>query len=704
MSRIGSQPERSDNELRSSRASLRALLVLWVALATAWAGCSGDPPTEISNEPKPADQGSSPDPRRPRVAVVESLREDLAAERHPADGGGTARLEILAATGSGMEPSGNPSKVGSLEAGGLGRMLITWTAGPMGVVEGGAIYLQISPFWGWSTPQVTHPEGPGFTEVSTSAEGAGLRVETLDRQLLVAHVEGRPLKAGETVQWLYGAGPAMAGVDRFAEAGERLWLAVDGDGDGVRGLLAGPPTVSIDPGPAARLVAFLPSTVAPNAPARLHISVLDRWGNAGVTATGRLRIEEPGGRSLEHCISAGDAGTVIIPWQVESSGIYQLVVSFWDDQKQSPEPLRTRTNPMWVAEGAAPIFWGDLQVHSNRSDGTGLPRDLYRYGRDVARLDVMSVTDHDHWGLRFLDRDRAEWQEIQSVTESLHQPGRFVTIRGFEWTNWIHGHRHVLVFDDQPLPILSSLDEAYDHPEELWAALKGRDAVTIAHHTAGGPIATDWSIAPDPVLEPITEVVSVHGSSEAEDSPKRIYQPVSGNFVREAALGRGYRLGLIGSTDGHDGHPGLGHLAGPSGGLAAILADDLTRSGVLEALRSRRVYATSGPRIILRTLLAGRHRMGSEVPVGAGKVHGTDDRSLWVYAAGHAELERVDVIRSGVVDSVPCEHRTCSFSLQLESLQPNGFLYLRAVQRDGHFAVSSPFFFVEPPGSESVGS
>ncbi|HVH16662.1 MAG TPA: DUF3604 domain-containing protein, partial [Myxococcota bacterium] len=35
----------------------------------------------------------------------------------------------------------------------------------------------------------------------------------------------------------------------------------------------------------------------------------------------------------------------------------------------------------------------------------------------------------------------------------------------------------------------------------------------------------------------------------------------------------------------------------PMGGLAAILADDLTREGVLAALRARRVYATNGPRM-----------------------------------------------------------------------------------------------------------
>ena len=143
----------------------------------------------------------------------------------------------------------------------------------------------------------------------------------------------------------------------------------------------------------------------------------------------------------------------------------------------------------------------------------------------------------------------------------------------------------------------------------MWAALEGRRALTIAHHSAGGPISTDWSIPPHPELETVTEIVSVHGSSEAADSPGVIHRPVPGNFVRDA-LDRGYRLGFLGSSDGHDGHPGLAHLTSATGGLAAILAEDLTRDAIYDALNNRRVYATSGHRILLRASLGG-HPMGS---------------------------------------------------------------------------------------------
>jgi len=103
----------------------------------------------------------------------------------------------------------------------------------------------------------------------------------------------------------------------------------------------------------------------------------------------------------------------------------------------------------------------------------------------------------------------------------------------------------------------------------------------------------------------VTEIASVHGSSEAEDTPRKVYASVPGNFVRDV-LQRGYRLGFVGSGDSHDGHPGLVHLGNSgSGGLAAILADDATREAVHAALCARRVYATNGPRIFLNVTLDG---------------------------------------------------------------------------------------------------
>ena len=189
------------------------------------------------------------------------------------------------------------------------------------------------------------------------------------------------------------------------------------------------------------------------------------------------------------------------------------------------------------------------------------------------------------------------------------------------------------------------------------------------------------------MLEPVTEIVSVHGSSESFDTPLPVHGMLEGNTVRDA-LGRGYRLGFVGSGDSHDGHPGLVQLAdGVSGGLAGILAPDLTREAVLEALRARRSYATNGPRIVLDVTLDGRP-MGSSLPAGAGK-------KLAIRVAAPTPLEAVELVSgAGVIARNEAEgERSLGVELELPEVAAGSWLYVRVLQSDGGAAWSSPFFF-----------
>lgn len=634
--------------------------------------------------------------RRGRPELMQSLRQAAAAPRHVGDGGGRAWL----ASGDGVT------------AGAAGRWRIVYEAGPHGIAVGGRLFLQVSPFWGWSTPQVTDSRAPGFTEVSSRAAGVTLEAATVDQQLLAVTVGGRALRAGEQVVLDYGAGAAGAVADRFAERQSRFWIAVDADGDGVREVLKDSPGVDVGAGSAARLLLFLPSTAHPEETVSLVVALVDGRGNAGVPETGRLELSVVDGLDLglqlpdalqlgPQALSQepGSDARAVGGWRFDlrprKAGVLRLRGVF---HSTTGRTIEAESNPLQVTEGGARILWGDLQNHSAVSDGTGLPEDLFRYARDIAALDVFSLTDHDHWGMLFYDQHPELWRQALEVTERFHRPGDFVTIVGYEWTHWSHGHRHVLDFAP-PYELLSSLDPRYDTPQKLWQGLAalGGPAVTLAHHSAGGPVATDWSVPPDRRFEPVTEIVSVHGSSEALDGPGVIYQAVPGNFVRDA-LDRGYGLGFVGSSDGHDGHPGLGHLASASGGLAAILSQDLSRQGVYDALMARRVYATNGPRIILRCNFGG-YPMGSTIDLDSTAeppIAGMPPNTLVAQVIAPGGLEHLDVIRSGeVLGRSSCEgKRTCSLALPMDDLQPSEYLYVRALQRDGGAAWSSPFFFV----------
>jgi len=661
------------------RSALHPLLSLVLAagrsgLLGLLGGCGEDPGRANGDRPDtPAlSQLGRTDVEEPPTAVwptVRQLEEDLAAERHPSDGGGRAWLE--------------PGEDGTVPAARImqpGRWTVVYEAGPLGVAQGGAIYFQPEPFWEWSAPQDLGQDGPGYTTVATDAEGVELAPETL-RGMLAVEVRGRALAAGERVRIVYGAGRAGARADRFAERGAHFWIGVDGDGDGVRANLKDSPTVHVLPGPPERLSLVLPSVARPGERVRLTVAVLDYMADTDVEFEGTVAIGG-GPPDLAVVLAKDDRGRRTVELPVGEPGVLRLVGTVVIDGRD----VRAESNPLLVSPDAPRLFWGDLHGHSNFSDGTGLPEDYFRYARDVAGLDVIALTDHDHFGGLFLDQNPDLWEAIKHQVAAFHEPGRFVTLLGYEWTSWIHGHRHVLYFGAEG-EVHGSLDPEVRTPRQLWARLAGQPALTFAHHSAGLPVPVNWSFAPDPVLEPVTEVMSVHGSSEAADSPAQVRGAIPGNFVRDV-LDHGFRLGFVGSGDGHDGHPGLAHLSPQygwrvdssgvermgNGGLAGIFAEELTRESVLAALRARRVYATSGPRIFLEVELR------------------TD--ALSIDALGTAAIDYVDVIRTGAVFSRTrvAPEREVHGELAVEGLEAGEYVYVRVVQVDGGMAWSSPVF------------
>ena len=589
-----------------------------------------------------------------RPDILETLREDLATQRHPADGGGLAWLQ--------PDPEGRDQ----VAAGEFGRWNLVYEAGALGIAENGMLFLQVSPFWGWSTPQAVDDQQPGFTEVTTERSDIILEPYTLDQQLLGIRISGRALTAGERIKVVYGAGKIGARADRYAERESRFWFSVDGNGDGIRRLVGDSPRTPVQAGPPRRLWLTLPSTAPP--------------ATADFTGEISLSGAEQGLKYLSSThFGEDDEAHQGLEVQVINEGIFRI-------EAVGPGGLAGMSNPILVSHAASEILWGDLHGHSGFSDGTGTPEDYFKYARDIAALDVIALTDHDHWGIRPLSQHPKMWDEIKKQTRLHHAPGKLVTLLGYEWTNWIHGHRHILYFGDEG-EVLSSVDPAYETPQQLWNALRGQDAITIAHHSAGGPVATNWGVAPDPELEPVTEVVSVHGSSEAQDSPGLIYRSIEGNFVRDA-LNRGYKLGMIGSGDSHDGHPGLAQIASGNGGLAAILTTDFSRKGVLAALRSRRTYATNGPRIVLLATLDAKP-IGSVIKTG-GQVH-----RLRIQVVGTSRVARVELIKNGkIIGTIPGDEKdSIVVDRLLDNFTGGDYLYLRIIQSDGGAAWSSPFFF-----------
>jgi hypothetical protein len=320
------------------------------------------------------------------------------------------------------------------------------------------LYLQPSPFR-LGLSQTESEEAPGATKVATDA--AGVRLETTALSgLLAIHVRGRALVSGERVRISY-----RTRSDTYAERGERIWVAVDGDGDGVRAIVLDSPTIDVLAGEPARLVLTLPTTARPGERVRLSIAALDSRGNRGVALKEEIELHSAGDLGLPEKLTLSEGGVLSLDVSPASDGVYRILAS-------TPSGLAAESNPLVVRDGIPRVLWGDLHGHTQLSDGTGTPEDYFAYARDVAALDVIALTDHDHWGMRFLDGNPGLWKTIEGAALRFDEPGRFVALVGFEWTSWLHGHRHVLPFDGGT-GILSSLDPRYEDPALLWKALEG---------------------------------------------------------------------------------------------------------------------------------------------------------------------------------------------------------------------------------------
>ncbi len=129
-----------------------------------------------------------------------------------------------------------------------------------------------------------------------------------------------------------------------------------------------------------------------------------------------------------------------------------------------------------------------------------------------------------------------------------------------------------------------------------------------------------------PALEPVLEIHSAWGTFE---------------WFYDEALARGYRLGIVAGSDDHKSRPGASYpgagLFGVRGGLTCIYASSLTREGLWDALKQRRVYGTTGQRIILH-FTTGEHWMGEEFDA-------TEPPVFEVYVVGVAGLEAVELKR-----------------------------------------------------------
>ena len=430
------------------------------------------------------------------------------------------------------------------------------------------------------------------------------------------------------------------------------------------------------------------------------------WGCRGVRLTALTR---PDGHVVVvgHDRKGVTVRTLAVePWQAPDPDAVALHTP--PDALTPPHRLTT-VRPRWergLEDGFA--WFGDIHYHSAASDGVGTIEEGYLRCRDRYGLDFACLTDHD----AFLGRrvTLAAWRAMKEAAEAFDlAPNAFTTLIGIEYTGSRFpgpGHKCVY-FDDASAPLVCRAD-GLDAPEDLLARVAAAGGFAIPHHV--GWLGGDPEHH-DPAVQPCWELCSAHGQYECPPddlSPPPLAQrparpedePALAFHYLRRQLEQGAIFGFSGGSDGHGllWHHGISPRPDSHRtGLTGVFAPTLARHAILDAIRHRRTFATTGDPIAL-AFLAEDAPMGSILPGPRASLDlellffADQPATLEVFAPRHGRTTPLATLPSTPnADGAPFVARL-TVDLHPDD-QANGFLYVRAICANGATAWASPVFW-----------
>lgn len=338
------------------------------------------------------------------------------------------------------------------------------------------------------------------------------------------------------------------------------------------------------------------------------------------------------------------------------------------------------------------VFWGELHGHTELSDGRGSLDAYFRTARDLAQLDFCAITDHDHGGVGSPELWDGKWDLIQEKVAEYHEEGHFVTLLGYERDSFPWYPNMCIYYRNGRGELVRSEQDGEITRSELEALLQRDDVLAIPHQLSQMEVGTQFSAIPNELMPVVAEVYSKWGTSEYFDNPNPMPSFARGCFWQDA-LNKGARVGAVAGSDIHMPFPGLrydGFLYYNHPGLVAVLAEELSREAIFDAIKARRCYAAAGARIEL-DFRVNECVMGSETKIEAGK-----ERRLYVSVTSPAAIHRVTVVKNGedtFVRHINGRSPNETFCVvDLEACQPVDYYYIRVTLQDGRSAWSSPIW------------
>jgi hypothetical protein len=323
------------------------------------------------------------------------------------------------------------------------------------------------------------------------------------------------------------------------------------------------------------------------------------------------------------------------------------------------------------------IYFSNIHSHTAYSDGIGTPAEAYDHAKNVANIDILGVSDHTHY------LTAAEWSDEIYQAAAATVPGEFVGLCSQEFGLLsASGFGHLGIFD---VDYMNPNSRYVLSPNYAWIIANNGFGM-FNHPTPDASSGSNFeNLAYYPQYDAAVSLIEVRNGKRADNYEAQYNQ----------ALANGWHVSPTGDQDNHEGM--WGDQQNTSSGndiyLSGVIAESLTTTSVLDALRNHRTYAVevNPPNDRIFCLYWGDGQiMGSEIEVANSvnlSAQAWTQTGVTIFSAVQVVDNGVAIYTEGIFDTSLNWSRTIAVTPGTQH-----YIYLKIFQVDGDLVWTAPIW------------